>query len=731
MKTAIVLLTIAATLGAQNAIPALPPGSVTLPLDEYNKLVELASQPRRPSDLPPIDSAIRAAEMNLEAGSSTVTGKVTLDGEVFAKGDRKVPLVSGMIVTDAQQQGNPLPISLEGNAHVALLPGPSEFSATLDVGLPLNMEPGRASFSLPVPSAGAARLVLSIPGEQTQVTLSQGLITNRSSSNGRTRIEATLVPGATTVVGWASRLVSPPAAPKEVRFLSDVKTLVSVSDAELSMTALAEVTVLQGEPEMFTLHAPEGYELLTATGPTLESSDVEGRNVVLHVTSPQARSHPFLVSFGRANMTPKADIALVTFEGAQRETGELLIEGEGAIELKATEHGGLRRMDLKEASPYLDSLARNAPESAFRYQKKTGEAPSVSLEWVRFPDSNVLSAVAQRAVVTTLVTSEGRSLTEVRLTLRNRSQPFLKVGLPTGATILSAEVSGEKVKPVEGADGNRVPLLRPGFRPADLYTVSFVFLHAGAPFSKKGNADLVLPKMDLPVSFLEWEVFLPSRYALADFGGDAIPARLLPPARQQELIAEEVPVTYPLRSLASAAGAGRISGFVTDPAGAVVANAIVNVRHLDSGMEWNTMSDSQGRWTIAGIPSGRLRVTTDSPGFKKTVRDAQFDERLGQNLNAQLELGAAAETVTVTASAPVLATESGSVSRSPRVPKAASPAPLKDENAPTENVSDLQRRVAGVLPVAIHVPRTGSAYHFVRPLVLEEETKLTFNYKTK
>ena len=43
---------------------------------------------------------------------------------------------------------------------------------------------------------------------------------------------------------------------------------------------------------------------------------------------------------------------------------------------------------------------------------------------------------------------------------------------------------------------------------------------------------------------------------------------------------------------------------------------------------------------------------------------------------------------------------------------------------------DLQKRVAGVLPVRIDVPRAGNSYRFVRALVLDEETKVTFNYKT-
>jgi hypothetical protein len=53
------------------------------------------------------------------------------------------------------------------------------------------------------------------------------------------------------------------------------------------------------------------------------------------------------------------------------------------------------------------------------------------------------------------------------------------------------------------------------------------------------------------------------------------------------------------------------------------------------------------------------------------------------------------------------------------------------QNAPSSNVLNLQRRVAGVLPVAIEVPHAGTAFHFVRPLVVNEETKVTFTYKSK
>ena len=50
---------------------------------------------------------------------------------------------------------------------------------------------------------------------------------------------------------------------------------------------------------------------------------------------------------------------------------------------------------------------------------------------------------------------------------------------------------------------------------------------------------------------------------------------------------------------------------------------------------------------------------------------------------------------------------------------------------PSVNVQNLQRRAAGVLPVHIDVPRAGKSHVFVRPLVVDEETSLTFRYRVE
>jgi Carboxypeptidase regulatory-like domain len=529
--------------------------------------------------------------------------------------------------------------------------------------------------------------------------------------------------------------------------------------------------VVQGDPRQFHVDLPAGYEVTGVTGATLDSTETNNGVLTLKVNAPSQRSHQFLISMERSISDAKADAPFLSFTKAQRETGEVLVEGAGTMELTAVEGGGLKRMDVKEANPYLRSLAHFPAQAAFRYHKQPSESPTLALSWVRFPDGSVLAAVAESAQVTTLVTSEGKSLTEVKLTVKNQAQPFLKVALPPGATILSADVAGERVKPVQGPDGNRVPLLRPGFRPTDSYIVSFVFMHSGAPFAKKGGADLSLPSMDIPISLLTWEVFLPEQYKVKDFGGDVIAANRVPAPFREEVAMAGRPNRGAdmAENVKQEAFPGQMGGYVVDPTGAVIPNARVTITSAENGATRSAVTDGTGRWVVGGLGSGNYKAKADAPGFKASAFNLNYNANQPSMYNFSLNIGNVSETVEVSAQAAQIQTDSGTnqihgdfrtystnaltmngnVGGAVGGPVTKLPAydmPLNGRNyselaalAPgvaslntaSANVMNLQKRVAGVLPVAIDVPRAGTSFSFVRPLVLDEETKVTFSYKSR
>jgi hypothetical protein len=759
--TTIAWLGMTTVAGAQGAAvpPASPPGTVTLSLADYNRLLDRAENPARPPDTPPIPSVVARADVSVRVTGSGARGTYTLDGEVFRAGATKVPLVSDATILSAKLGDSPVPMVTDATLASAIVDGPRPFRIELAWGVALSASPGRASLTLPVPVAGSAALSLDLPGRPGDVRIAPGAITRTTVSGDVTRVEATLVPGSTTVLSWSSRETVAPSAPREVRTLSDVKTMLSVGEADIRMTTLVDVTIVRGEPERIELRVPAGFTVTGASGPSLATSEERSGVLGLTVQRPSDRRHQFLLSLERTVSDAAAfETPLLTVTGADRETGELAVEAVGTVELNVPETPVLRRMDIREANSALRAIARSPVLAALRYHRRGSEAPVVALNVTRFPDSPVVAAIAERAVVTTLATAEGRTLTEIALTMRNRAQPFLRVALPQGASIVSAEVDGQASKPAQGNDGTRIPLLRPGFRPTGPYTVSFVYVQTAAPFAKKGRAELVLPKMDVPVSLVEWEMFLPERYRVKRFEGDALPIPvqeglglaggvagrpLAPPPRPVETIVRPGTgvgrgagigagtgggvgggIDTPGPGIAAAratdlviAQAGQVMGRVVDTSGNALPGAVVRLMR-DGTIVNDSISDSAGWFLMSGVPPGRMAITASLMGFQDSSIELTFDTMNARRVDFQLGPASTGETVAVSAEAksePVFRTRVD-------VPTA---------QAPSQNVFNLQRRVAGVLPVRIDVPRAGAAYRFVRPLVLDEPTRVSFDYRTK
>lgn len=106
---------------------------------------------------------------------------------------------------------------------------------------------------------------------------------------------------------------------------------------------------------------------------------------------------------------------------------------------------------------------------------------------------------------------------------------------------------------------------------------------------------------------------------------------------------------------------GSISGVVTDPSGALVPNAQVVVQN-QTGLQRTVTTDSAGRYTVTNIPPSLYSVTIDATGFKKfTSRDNKLDPSSALELNAEMRVGSASETVEVSATAQTLQTESAAV----------------------------------------------------------------------
>jgi hypothetical protein len=296
--------------------------------------------------------------------------------------------------------------------------------------------------------------------------------------------------------------------------------------------------------------------------------------------------------------------------------------------------------------------------------------------------------------------------------------------------------------------------MRPGFMPHGSYSVSFVYLHAGAPFARKGDLQMSLPKMDVPVGEVEWEVFAPENYSLRTTGGNVIEQT----AFDRSLVmfhsgsgsgsgvgtgtgagVDSVVGRGTVAGVGAGVGGGtgggtyrpgfgigspgEIRGRVADASGAVLPGVTIELG-VDQ-FRRSTTTDSSGTFALSGVPDGKVTMTATLAGFETQRRQLSFDQQPVQ-VDFRLRVAAMTETVAVSGKTPQTATTfdvSDSLKKS-------------EENAqrlvePSQNVINLQRRAAGVLPVRIDVPRAGTSHRFVRPLVVDQETVVALRYKRR
>jgi len=92
---------------------------------------------------------------------------------------------------------------------------------------------------------------------------------------------------------------------------------------------------------------------------------------------------------------------------------------------------------------------------------------------------------------------------------------------------------------------------------------------------------------------------------------------------------------------------GQIGGYVVDPTGAVVSNARITITPSKTGGPATAVTNSQGAWLIAGLPTGNYKAQAEAQGFKTTVLDLNYDANQPSMYSFTLSPGSVSEVVEV------------------------------------------------------------------------------------
>ncbi|HZI30913.1 MAG TPA: hypothetical protein VFF11_01160, partial [Candidatus Binatia bacterium] len=397
----------------------------------------------------------------------------------------------------------------------------------------LNIELARNFKELPekisvagVHPLGAAKLT-----GYVAVSANPGVAIKTESFDGLTEIPATLLPDRSAAVAGgvlAYKYISP--EPKAVVawkltvatenvsawVRAEIVNTFNFTETLINGRALVRCEIANAPVKELRVRVPAEFKNVEINGPNIRSREQNGNVWRVELQSPTQGFYMLTVTWDEPRKTSSTttELAGVSLEGAERESGLLAISAKSPLQVSESVATDLQRVDTGDF-PDWAGTPDNATTLAYHYVRP-GYKLAVNVK--RFDDAAVLEALVDSAKFTSVVADDGQMMTEMSLSVRNNGRQFLEVALPPGSKVWSAFVAGQAVRPSLRGGKVLLPIESTGDGDNSL-AVELTYVGTNSFPHTKGEVGFVSPKFDVPLKNARWEMYLPPDYDYQDFQG--------------------------------------------------------------------------------------------------------------------------------------------------------------------------------------------------------------------
>jgi len=539
LVAAIVLQTLLAGLApakAETETPKpTPQGQVTLPLDTFLDLSRkpAGAGPGASNPVPvPYMFSKGLYRLSASGGWAQVQGSVTL--QVYQAGWVEVPLMpADVVLSRASLDGQGLALYRKDGQFFFPIdrPGAHRLEATWH--LPMALDGATRRVVLKTPPSSVSQLIMTLPGREIEVSTSPTIPLHRRDEGGRLQVEGTLPGGQAgpVTLSWKPLRADPALRGRvnheKARITGRIYDLVTILETSVQSRIRVDYTILRNEVDRFTLRVPASAEVEDVVCDNLASwsEQVRGltKEILVRLSTPASGSQTLKLVLVQPLTKIDSTWTLPALEvvGAERVKGSIGVGSSGGIEVQPGVLKQVRAIDVSELPTEVRQDAGFALLRAFEFHRQPW---SVSLTTRKGQELPLLTAAMDRAEGLTLVTGDGKRVTRFAYQVRNNGRQSLSLRLPQGSTLFTATLDGQPTRPVQGPDGElRVSLVASGQGGQQSFPVEITYIEepGGAPLG--GRHRLQAPRVDLPVSVMNWTVYLPLEQWVYHIGGDMRP----------------------------------------------------------------------------------------------------------------------------------------------------------------------------------------------------------------
>ena len=489
----------------KSAEPSHIAGWVVIPVEEYRVLRAKAFPVEHDPEPPPMDATLTRVDYELHVAGDLAAGRASLTVDVLKDGWVRVPVPAGLLVREARLDGKPVALvpGAKGGTHLsALLSHAGRFELLLDIDVPLGSSAGEQSISLPSTESGVTRASVVVPRQGVDLKISGGLLSEESETSAETRWLAYARGNEALTFTWRKK-TEDHHVELPLRLRGSLTQLTSLGEDSTSVYAEASFEVVQGAAREVRIQLPEKVTINQVSGAMVADWEMKNGELAVTFLEPVEHSARFVIN-GETRLPRDGiiDIPLLRLLNTERDTGGVAVEILGAGEIKDQKAQGLEDADATDLG---EMVANRQSPALVAFRARSGEAGatrSLSVNVARYDQQAVLLANIEEARYQVLMSADGKELVEARYAVRNNQRNFVKVTLPSGATVWSVSLAGRPVRPGQSPDGSLLlPLEKSrGGDEAPAFAIEILYLTKAAAWNDKGHEKVSLPALDLPIS---------------------------------------------------------------------------------------------------------------------------------------------------------------------------------------------------------------------------------------
>ena len=286
----------------------------------------------------------------------------------------------------------------------------------------------------------------------------------------------------------------------------------------------------------FVIQLPDSFVLLSINGKGLQASKMQKQNGAIEckLAFDLEGDYTFYIA-GEISGDSMVDIPAVRVMDAAHQTGIFAVTTEKGTEaqyVSAVNCNSISQKDfINELSPdFTDSLARY--EHSLNDISLVGQyfrIPFIAKIKLRsYPPVAVADAVCDAGSLRSVISTDGKILTQATYSIRRRGRQFVSLSLPDSASLWSVMLDGVPLSPSADENGRyKISLQRDYYSDASgnrqLLEVTYLLLS-----QKKSCANafrMIAPVPDIPVSRLDWTAFYPENWSVKKVDGSFIAAQ--------------------------------------------------------------------------------------------------------------------------------------------------------------------------------------------------------------